>query len=1362
MLRFVNVLLLFFLIIFKYLNAQEDKLFPTYYPIFSHTYGLPENFPDRCVQSTHLDPAGRLWIQPCYSTQYDYFIHLFQFDGTIVKSLNWDITSPYRSTICGMLPNGDLFGYLEDEGTWTWIAFHFDINQKQLKKYSCSEASSDSCVISSVFLGADNKILIGYNTRDEIILNRIEGDQQIEVWRLSKKGLGIGKNLKENKVHFLAEVKEGYWIVEQMGFPILLDSNGKVLKRMFIKSTEEELLQRGREDYFRRPKILKGNKFQKWLFYLPWTKSNVFEFGVQKEELVPFSILPGNWQFPPLDSRYWDIVYEDNAGNVLLEVLDERKKKRFLLLDSNLEIFDYSPVVAIQPKLRSLVSEDFRNFVFIGSPRGLITSGVKKEEKIQTFPTRNTRAIFQLSKDEFLIQRAGDYQLLVANTQNGTLKPFFKSGYDENFQIHHDKMRILREGDTHLWLSYSNKLFRCDTEGINCNTVDLEILIHKQAWLNEKEMVLVDEENQLYFYNIETQKLTPYLENGKQPAFPKGCHDLLLSKKDILWLATSLGLWKIDYKNQQSQLFDIKNGFSDFRFLCIQEDGSGKLWLGTFAGGVQIFDPETEKVQIVDATSGLSQNTVVTLLQDDEGMFWVATQNGLTLLKKDGERITEFYAKDGLTNSEFNRYSSCKATDGRLVFGTIDGANVINPSALKAPLNYQFKPKIFLSSLSYFSKEIQKEVKKESGLDQLAPLILPAGSRFLRLNFALSNYLEPEKNQYAYQISGVNDEWIWIGNQTHLSLQNLPVGQYDILLKAKDHRGLESSNVLRIPVVGKAFFYQQWWFYLLLFTVLLAIAAIWILSLRRVNLSLESEVQKRTQRIVDDKKIIEQQAAELRELDQVKSRFFANISHELRTPLTLIIGPIRSLLKKGNLQKEELRLAKLIETHSLALNQRVNQILDLTKLDSKKLDLLEKPTNVSAISRRIVALFESNAVQKGIDLKFEQENDQEFKTLIDPQKLETILENFLSNALKFTPRGGNIRMFLEAKNEFLEWRVQDSGKGIPSNEVDNVFDRYYQVQHNSDGSGGGTGIGLALCKELVELMGGQIWVSSELGQGSSFFVSLPFRPITYAPAVEESFSEVIIPIIQSKPKNPQGRILLVEDNADLREYVIGLLPDYQIISAEHGQEALQKLENEKIDLMISDVMMPVMDGFELLKNLKEHPHYQSIPVVMLTARAALEDKLEALRIGVDDYILKPFAEEELLARVANALKRLQNRSTQEEATEEEIIHPQQKWLQELEVIVLHELTNSQFNLEWLAEKLLLSKRQLQRRMKSYTGMTASEYIREIRLHQARQLLESGNYQTVGEVCYAVGFENQSHFSNIYLERFGKKPSEYLY
>lgn len=518
------------------------------------------------------------------------------------------------------------------------------------------------------------------------------------------------------------------------------------------------------------------------------------------------------------------------------------------------------------------------------------------------------------------------------------------------------------------------------------------------------------------------------------------------------------------------------------------------------------------------------------------------------------------------------------------------------------------------------------------------------------------------------------------------------------------------------------------------------------------------------------------QKAQLEEMYRVKSRFFANISHELRTPLTLIIGPIQSILEESQLSDKGKKYLSLMQNNGQKLMKRINEILDLSKLDTQKLEVKEKPTQLLELVGMITSGYQSMAERKGIELQLDHYLPNDLEVLLDRDKFEKILANYLSNAVKYTPAKGKISVVVRENAEKLHLSVANTGPGLSARELPHLFDRFYQAS-NAENKGG-TGIGLAICKELAELMQGRVWVESEPEQGSVFYLELPIKHVRgklppasqMEPGQRGMGDKAIASIAQLPPSASRtyGTILLVEDQADLRTYIAEILSEYRIIQAEDGEEALAILRADQGNLpslILSDIMMPRLDGYALVDQLKTNANWQSIPVIVLTAKSAEEDKLKALRLGVDDYLTKPFYPQELKLRVHNLLQNARQRQAyllEQEVSENDdtagSLTIEQSWLQDLEVAAQSALDQGlDLSKSYLADQMLLSERHLLRRLKSLTGMTIKQYVLEVKLQRARRLLDNRTYATIAEVSYACGFNSPGYFSRIYEQHFGRRP-----
>lgn len=532
--------------------------------------------------------------------------------------------------------------------------------------------------------------------------------------------------------------------------------------------------------------------------------------------------------------------------------------------------------------------------------------------------------------------------------------------------------------------------------------------------------------------------------------------------------------------------------------------------------------------------------------------------------------------------------------------------------------------------------------------------------------------------------------------------------------------------------------------------------------------------------------LIQQQSEQLRNMDEAKTRFFANISHELRTPLTLMTGPVDTLLKKGNYPAEETKLLKMVERNGQQLQKLINKILDLQKMESGKMVIKSDPTHLYPFFRSHLGQFESLADSLEIDYSPHVSIAKKAVAEIDQQKCQEILNNLLSNAFKFTPKGGSIRASVALKGQELHMSVSDTGPGIHPDDMPYVFDHYFQTNRPEKPIEGGTGIGLALCEEYMKLFDGHISVKNNPDKGASFSLSFPLtlsaQPVAKVSTVVHSKgtslktassdpTQLSTTIQENDPTKPS--LLIVEDNAELRDYLSLILQDqYQLIAVADGQEALDYLlpdpEGRSVapcQLILSDLMMPRMDGYQMVERLKSSDATRHIPVVMLTARADVRDKLKALRIGVDDYLLKPFNEEELKVRIANLLQnqavRLSASSPEQTATAPPCLlsASEQEWLAAFEAYVQQNIKSDILSVTTLASAFAMSESSLYRQLKRLIGLSPGQYLKEVRLDNARQLLENRVYDSVEQVASAIGYSDFRAFSRSFKQRYGKLPSK---
>jgi len=661
-------------------------------------------------------------------------------------------------------------------------------------------------------------------------------------------------------------------------------------------------------------------------------------------------------------------------------------------------------------------------------------------------------------------------------------------------------------------------------------------------------------------------------------------------------------------------------------------------------------------------------------------------------------------------------------------------------------------------------------------------LELPHNLNHLTFNFSAIDWTAPQGIGYQYILVGLDKQWSRPGKENKAEYRNIPPGKYIFQVRAKG-KANAWSETFEYPFTILRPWWSRWWTFSIYGLILLLLARYYIkfiISRERIK----AEIQ-----------IKQVEVDKMHELDQMKSRFFANISHEFRTPLTLIQGPVNDLLKRReSVIQADRKLLSIIKRNAGRLQQLISQLLDLSRLETGKLKLEVTEGDLTGLIRSIVLSFLSLAESKKINYSYELD-ESSLPLLFDRDKIEKILTNLVSNALKFTPEGGSVRVTLKyiqdggpAPGSSAEIRVKDTGPGIPDEQMDKIFDRFYQVSGSDSHVHEGTGIGLALVKELVELYRGEILVESAPGKGSTFIVDLPvsreqFEEAELIPSpgkdMETALSEdpdileyreadTLVQTDQfNKAMNDKHVILIVEDNPDLRDYIAqNLLSNYQILQAENGNEGLQKAIESIPDLVISDLMMPKMDGIEMCKLLKADHRTNHIPLIMLTAIADRNSKLESLETGADDFILKPFDAEELVVRVKNLIdqrKKLRDKFRRELMTEPEgipVISPEDRLLNKVLEMCDRHLADSDFNIDGMSGNLNMSRTQLYRKIHAITGHAPMELLQTIRLKKAASLLESGE-RNISQVAYQVGFNNMSYFAKCFRRLYGVNPSEHL-
>ncbi|MFN8302357.1 MAG: ATP-binding protein [Saprospiraceae bacterium] len=764
------------------------------------------------------------------------------------------------------------------------------------------------------------------------------------------------------------------------------------------------------------------------------------------------------------------------------------------------------------------------------------------------------------------------------------------------------------------------------------------------------------------------------------------------------------------------------------------------LWVGTKGGGLNRLDKKSGRFKQFKTEQGLPDNVVYGVLAENAKPFiWLSTNKGLCRFDVRAEMAKNFTAADGLQDNEFNSSSYLKMRDGTMIFGGVRGLTVFHPDSLRFN---EHIPQTRIVGLQVNNKPF--DILGRSSVT------LSYDQNLLTFNFAALEFTNPAQNQYRYQLVPVDKDWVSLGNKNSIQFANLAPGTYTFKVDGSNNDGVWSGRPAELRFTIRPPWYASWWAYLIYLA--LAAGAIWWYYQYLLR-----------QRFSDQEK------QRLQELDEFKSRFFTNITHEFRTPLTVMLGMSDQLAKD---EKDEPKRNKLglIKRSGENLLRLVNQILDLAKLESKALQLNYIQGDVLAFIRYVAESLHSLANAQNLMLRVESDRARIVMDY-DPERLLQIVHNLLSNAVKFTPSGGKVVLRADVKDQWLHISVADSGAGIPPEELPHLFERFFQAKNQEHAKAGGTGIGLSLTRELVRAMGGEISVESTVGAGSTFFVKLP---ITNNSVFEERPVEISkIPTASRRPaaKSPAAdpdrwNILVIEDNPDVVEYLDACLKDaYNLDFAYNGQAGIEKALESVPDLIVSDVMMPFKDGFEVVEDLKNDERTSHIPIILLTAKADVQSRLAGLRKGADAYLSKPFHQEELLVTVENLLetrRKLQLKYQQNmlaptptEATPAS--DTEDVFLQKVRAIVEANYQQEDFGLPQLCQKIGMSRSQLFRKMKALTDIAPSDLIRTHRLNKAKALLESGA-ANVAEAAWQVGFKDPSYFSKLYQEEFGETPS----
>ena len=811
----------------------------------------------------------------------------------------------------------------------------------------------------------------------------------------------------------------------------------------------------------------------------------------------------------------------------------------------------------------------------------------------------------------------------------------------------------------------------------------------------------------------------------------------LLLQDSVLWGGTTKGLLRVDLRNMSSQLIPCY----DVRALYF---GQGKLWIGTFGGGLRVLDVSKPDSAILRVNT--MQDIVMSMTGDDT-YLWFSSEKDITQMEMATGECKYFNALDGHADAWFTEAKAVRQEDGVILFGYTDGYCSFDPQ--KVQPTHSIPPMQIICCHT-----------KGEKMDMSQPIEIENGEAF-GVEYAALEYVGADKISYSYMMEGLQDEWTEVYDQRKLIFSNLGHGTYHLHVRSTNREGMEVANEIVLPIYVQSSVWSSWWaicMYVIGLVLLIAAVSyvLWSYNMLQQKIKVEQQVT------------------------DIKLRFFTNISHELRTPLTLIIGPITNILNTERLSSSVRGQLEIVLSNSQRMLRMVNQLLDFRKIQNNKMRLKVQKSNLGLLVDETCANFKKEAYDKHINFTVVKKA-KDSTVWVDRSRVDTILFNLLSNAFKFTPSGRSIMVVVEEKPGYVMMIVKDEGIGIPMEKRSVLFERFSSNNELSNQNNNtGTGIGMNLIKELVDLHHGYIEVESEVGKGSTFTVLFQrgmehFGQEADIVVDDTSTSPSLTPkeTLEDKLTEIEGQqdkrrmVLVVDDNEDMRTFLSNILgTDYRVKTASDGVEALKTIEQDIPDVVVTDLMMPNMDGLELTKRLKQSADLTHIPVILLSAKSAIESRLQAMQEGADDYVTKPFEPEYLRARVKNLIKQ---RQILEASYRQRLMRldPQSSndelkgdsFLAKLLSIMDKQMDNNTLTVDELVDDMGMGRTVFFNKLKSLTGLSPVEFIREMRIKRAAQLLEQKNYN-ITEVTYMVGMNDSRYFAKCFKATYGMTPSEY--
>lgn len=1201
------------------------------------------------------------------------------------------------------------------------------------------------------------------------------------------------ESLDDDYVNYLYEdSRNNFWIGTESGLNLFNRQNGtfKVIRNLTL---------------------FNGSKFSNGVNIIKENSHGNLWLGTEDNGLLVFNYQKNTFK----QYRHNEKDPASLASNLVRSILIDTKGQTWIgSVNGGLDLFDTvsesfshyqnqpENMFSLSQRTVSALFEDNQGNMWVGTHRGgvnLYTPNTYKFKLYRQEPDINSISYSDVTafcedraKNIWIGTDGGGLNLF--DRKENTFKYYKYDPYDPKTIGSNEVLDIMEDGENNLWvgtwgggLSLFDRKTSTFTRFIN-NPQDKNSIssnfIQKIFEDRDKNLWIGTYYGGLNLFNRKTKKFTRITEDSEKSSQLQGNNIVSINqdKSGNIWFGTDDGGLNCYHPETKkfSHYFNKEEKIPDLRVIFI--DSRGRLWIGQT--GLYLFNPKTNSFSLYTSKGGLSNEFIKGITEDDHGNFWISTSNGITQFNPDNLSFKKYNTADGLQGLEFEANSFLKTKEGQMFFGGLNGFNSFYPQDIKINT---FIPPVYITDFQLFNKRINAGEKNSPLINDISvtqKINLNYKQSTFSFGFATLNYTASENNQYAYKLEGWDKDWNYVGNETKASYNNVSPGKYTFYIKASNNDGVWNEKGTSIIIIIKPPFWLTWWFNLFVF-ILIASGIIWYYRFKRKLELRKLEAQKKE------------------ELHQVQLQFFTNISHEFRTPLSLILGPLEKIQKENPGSAYD-HYHKIIYRNANRLMNLIDELMDFRKSESGILKLRVMPGNVGIFLNEIYEEFSGLALQKNI--KFSTHVSEGAKEIwFDRQMLEKITINLISNSFKYTADGGTITVKafesldkfrpsfkneLILKNDYkgkkyIYLRVADNGIGITKESIAHLFERYYKITESHLGSG----IGLAFVKSLTFLHKGHILVYSERNKGTEIIIGIPVSREDYGkderwlksekegvpriesihskyehyqPSLEEDSAQLEKPDRHNLP-----HILIVDDNDELRNFLNeSLSAHYNITEATNGCSGLAKAKEEFPDLIISDVMMPEMDGIQFCRLIKENIETSHIPFIMLTAKDAIESRIEGVDSGADFYFSKPLSIELLELTIRNILSqknKLKEKYLKDQyADAKDLVHSikEKEFIDQLITTIESHLDDPEMDVDYLCTQMGMSRTKLYEKIRHITGQSIGEFVRTLRLKKAVSLMTNQDI-SLTEVMYSVGIQTQSYFTKAFKKEFGKTPSEFL-